>query len=102
MNYQRREEILSKEALHIKDIMELYAMEYGSAAKLILQMKLKRKVQGRRLRLDVQGYIHILDYLEELGLEPNDPGERYCRRKTKSELQHDHNVLESARKSVCM
>lgn len=81
MNYQEREEIFSKEALHIKDIQMVCGMKYSAAAKIIRDMKLKRKIQGKIVRFDVDGWIHTSDYLEELGFDPEHPGDRYIKPK---------------------
>ena len=104
MDYKRREEIFAKEALHIRDVMELYGMKYVTAAKLIRDMKIKRQIQGRPLRINVDGYIHTADYLEEIGFDPINPGERYCKKKEKStgERYLEERSTPSTRKSVCL
>lgn len=81
MTYQEREEIFSKEALHVSDIQSLFGMKYSTAAKIIRDMKLKRQIQGRPLRINIDGYIHTSDYLEEIGLDPIHPGDRYTKKK---------------------
>lgn len=81
MTYQEREEIFSKEALHVSDIQAVFGMKYGSAARIIRDMKLKRKIQGKIVRIDVEGYIHTSDYLEEIGVDPDHPGDRYAKKK---------------------
>ena len=105
MTYQRREEIFSKEALRIKDIQEVYEMTYESAARMIREMKARRSIQGRPLRLNVEGYIHTLDYLEEIGLDASNPGERYCQKdlkKIRTELTDIETAIRSASRSVCI
>lgn len=75
MDYKRREEIFSKEALTIKDMMELTGKPYGSCAEMIRNMKLRNKND----RLGVDGVIHILDYFMAMGIDPKSPGERYIK-----------------------
>ena len=84
MDYKRRVEIFAKEAMHIKDVMELYGVKYGSAVNIILDMKRKREFQGRPLRLKREGYIHVLDYLEEIGVDIKDVIDRYYTRRSES------------------
>ena len=102
MDYKRREELFAKEALHISDIQELFGMKYDCAAKIIRDMKLKRQIQGRSLRLDVDGYIHTADYLEEIGFDPTAPGERYCKKKEKSAGERYFEKTPTKRKSLCV
>ncbi len=102
MDYKRREELFSKEALHIADIQELFGMKYDSAAKIIRDMKLKRKIQGRMLRINVDGYIHTADYLEEIGFDPFNPGERYCKKEEKSTVDRCMDDRLTKRRSLCV
>ena len=104
MDYKKREEIFSKEALHVSDIQILFGMKYGTAAKLIRDMKIKRQIQGRPLRINVEGYIHTADYLEEIGMDPCNPGDRYCKKKEDStgERYLEERSTPSTRKSVCL
>jgi hypothetical protein len=101
MTYQEREEIFSREALHIKDVMELYGMKYDTASKFIRDMKLKRKVRGKPVRLDTEGFIHMIDYLEEIGVDPIHPGDRYVKKKPSDDFLIS-SVLQSSKKSVCL
>lgn len=81
MTYQEREEIFSKEALHISDFQKLFGLKYNTATKLLQGIKVKREIQGRPLRLNIQGYIHTLDYLEEIGIDQEQIQERYVKKK---------------------
>ena len=63
MTYEEREHILSKDALSIKDIENLMGLTYGSAAKLIRQIKFKYD------RLKIEGHIHIEDYFEYFNIQ---------------------------------
>ena len=58
MTFKEREEIFSKEYLNIKDIQELFGIDYNASAKLIRQIKFKYD------RLGIQGKIHVEDYFE--------------------------------------
>ena len=80
MTYQEREEILSKEALHISDFQKLYGVKYSTAAKLLQDMKIRRQYKGLSLRLQMQGYIHTADYLEEIGFDPEKIQDRYLKK----------------------
>ena len=62
MTFKEREEIISKDALSIKDIESLLGLGYQSSAKLIRQIKLRQD------RLRIEGYIHIEDYFEYFGI----------------------------------
>lgn len=69
MTYSRREEIFSKECLTIKDIQELFSVSYGAAAKIIRDIKRSIEFSGKRLRLDMNGKIHVQDYLDYNNVE---------------------------------
>ncbi len=58
MTYAEREEILSKDALSIKDIEKLLGLTYQSSAKLI------RRIKSKHDRLNIEGHLHIEDYFE--------------------------------------
>lgn len=58
MTFAEREQILSKDALSIKDIEMLLGLTYQSSAKLIRQIKFKYD------RLNIEGHLHIEDYFE--------------------------------------
>jgi hypothetical protein len=72
MDYQRRAEIFSKEALTINDVVELTGKSYQTAAKIMRDWKRKSD------RLKVDGLIHILDYFIAMGIDPKEPGPRYA------------------------
>lgn len=102
MTYQERESIFSKEALHVSDVQAIFGMKYGSAAKIIREMKMKRKIQGKIVRIDVDGYIHTADYLEEIGFDPCNPGERYCKKKEKCSGERYLEETHQKRRSLCV
>jgi hypothetical protein len=102
MTYQEREAIFSKEALHVSDIEKLCGMKYSTAAKFIRDMKLKRKIQGKIVRINVDGYIHTSDYLEEIGFDPKSPGDRYCKKEEKSAGERYLEERSPQRRSLCV
>jgi hypothetical protein len=64
-----REAIFSKEALSIEDVEKLFGVEYDTAAKIIRDIKTKITVgDGKKLRLSVQGKLHMQDYLDYVGV----------------------------------
>lgn len=68
MTVAERQDIFSKEVLTINDIMKLYDVEYNTASKLLCDMKRKLTIgQGKELRLEMSGKIHVLDYLDCMG-----------------------------------
>ncbi len=73
MTYEEREEIFSKEYISIKDIEALFGMSYDDASKKIREIKRGIEFSGKKLRLNVQGKLHVQDYLDYYGLGP----ERY-------------------------
>ena len=83
MTYQDREEIFSKEALSIGDVARIYDCSCGKASEMIRQWKSRLTIgMGKTLHLDFDGKIHILGYFEIMGINPNNPGDRYSRRRT--------------------
>lgn len=68
MTIAERQEIFCKEYLSINDIMELLGMNYGDAADVI------RKIRRKTDRLQVQGKIHVQDYIDYFNLDIK----RYC------------------------
>jgi hypothetical protein len=58
MTFEEREQLLSKDALSIKDLERLLGLTYQSSAKLIRQIKFKFD------RLKIEGHIHTEDYFE--------------------------------------
>ncbi len=59
MDYKRREEIFSKEALNIADVCDIFGISKSEACKKIQEIK---RCVGDRLR--IQGKIHIQDYFD--------------------------------------
>ena len=64
MTYSRREEIFSKDYITIADMQDLLGMGYNEAAKKIREIKNSFKLKGQSVRLDVQGRLHVQDYLD--------------------------------------
>ena len=68
MTYAVREAIFSKDYITIKDMQALLGMGYNDAAKMIRDIKreltLNPKYNGQGVRLDVQGKLHVQDYLD--------------------------------------
>ncbi len=77
MTYQKREEIFSKECLDIKDFEELFGVAYSTACEIIRKIK---KHLGKD-RLNMQGKLHIQDYIEWLDLNEGRYFERYTKPK---------------------
>lgn len=101
MDYKRREEIFSKEALSIKDVMELTGKPYATSAEIIRNMKLKIKSD----RLGIDGMIHILDYFKAMGIDPKNPGDRYVKPlDADADGAANNRILTSpqTRRSVCL
>ena len=67
MTFERRNEIFSKEALSITDVAELLGISYASAQQLI------QTIRRYNDRLNIQGKVHIQDYIDYFHLPP----ERY-------------------------
>ena len=74
MDYKRREEIFSKEAIHYTEMAELLGCDKSTAGRIIRDIK--RQVGDR---LQIQGRIHILDYFKWVGLSEEVFKERYIR-----------------------
>lgn len=98
MDYQKREEIFSKEALTLDDVVELTGKSKGTASRLVQEWKLRCKRKNGGLRLDVEGMIHILDYFDAMGIDWQSPGARYCRPKDRAD---EEPLYERARRSIC-
>ena len=64
MTYARREEIFSKEYLSIADLMDLLDLKYQGAAELMRDIKRSLEFKGLKVRLDIQGKLHVQDYLD--------------------------------------
>ena len=77
MTYSRREEIFSKDYISIADVQELLGMGYQQAARTIRDikraLKISPKFNGQGVRLNVQGRLHVQDYLDYYNL----PSDRY-------------------------
>ena len=87
MDYKKREEIFSKEALHISDVQKLFGCAKSTASNLIQGWKRKIQFSGKELRLTLDGRIHIMDYFDVMNINGEDPGERYFRRSQKKNPQ---------------
>lgn len=64
MTYAKREEIFSKEYLSIADLQELLGLKYQGAAELMRDIKRGLEFRGQGVRLDIQGKLHVQDYLD--------------------------------------
>jgi len=104
VTYQEREEIFSKEALHISDVAALIGCSNDKAAVLIREWKFKIKLAGKSLRLNLDGKIHVMDYFDVMNINGEDPGERYFRRKPKEKSAGERYLEETSpkRKSLCV
>lgn len=69
MTYSRREEIFSKEYISIADMQDLLGMGYDDAAKMIRDIKRSLKFGGAKVRLNVQGKLHVQDYLDYFNID---------------------------------
>lgn len=72
MTYERREEIFSKEAISLEDMMELLGVCKTTAC--IKIKDIKRKVGDR---LGITGKLHVQDYIDWLELEKDAHLDRY-------------------------
>lgn len=104
MTYQEREEIFSKEILHISDVAELFGCAPSTASALILSWKRKILFSGKDLRVELDGRIHILDYFDVMNINGEDPGERYFRKKPKgtNAIERYDDKAPARRRSVCV
>lgn len=69
MTYSRREEIFSKDYISIADMQDLLGLGYADAAKLIRDIKRGLSFKGQTPRLDIQGKLHVQDYLDYFKIE---------------------------------
>ena len=69
MTYSRREEIFSKDYITIADMQDLLGMAYNDAAIKIREIKRSIKLSGGQVRLDIQGKLHVQDYLDYFRIE---------------------------------
>ena len=78
MTWAKREEIFSKDYISIADMQELLGMGYDDAAKMIRDikraLKISPKFNGQGVRLDIQGRLHVQDYLDYFNISS---AERY-------------------------
>lgn len=79
MTFERRNEIFSKEALSIDDVKELLGVSYDTAQKLI------QTIRRHNDRLNIQGKVHVQDYIDYFHLPP----ERYYQALTPSRDNED-------------
>lgn len=69
MTMQERQEIFAKEYLSIADMCKLYDILPPHASALMTKIRNKLTIgKAQELRLDVRGKLHILDYLDWLGV----------------------------------
>ena len=98
MTYERREEIFSKEALTVADVVDMFDCSKSKAAEMIRDWKIKINVHfHHRPRIDFDGRIHVLDYFEVMNIDPCIEG-RYNH---KEGTPHELRVTDSAKRSVC-
>lgn len=76
MTYSRREEIFSKDYITIADMQDLLGLTYNDAAILIRNIKRSLAFSGATVRLNIQGKLHVQDYLDYYKI---DAPERYYR-----------------------
>lgn len=69
MTYSRREEIFSKDYISIADMQDLLGMSYNDAAILIRNIKRSLEFSGAKVRLNVQGKLHVQDYLDYFNID---------------------------------
>jgi hypothetical protein len=79
MTYAVREAIFSKDYITIADMQALLGMGYDDAAKKIRDikraLKMDPKYNGQGVRLDIQGKLHVQDYLDYFNITDHT---RYC------------------------
>lgn len=94
MTYAKREEIFSKEFLSIADLQELLGLKYQGAAELMRDIKreltMNPKYNGQGVRLDIQGKLHVQDYLDYFCITNLD---RYQRIK-KEEVEREREITQ--------
>lgn len=68
MTYAVREAIFSKDYITIQEMQALLGLAYNDAAKKIRDikkaLKMDPKYNGQGVRLDIQGKLHVQDYLD--------------------------------------
>lgn len=77
MTYAERVEMFSKDYLTIADVQKLLGVTYEKASTIMCDIKrgleLSPKYNGQGVRLNIQGKLHVQDYLDYYHLSP----ERY-------------------------
>jgi hypothetical protein len=72
MTYAEREEMFAKECWSIKDVMQLFGMPYATASEYIRKIKTRLTIGlGKTLRLEMDGKLHVQDYLDFVGMPSN-------------------------------
>lgn len=104
MTYEDREQIFSKEILHISDIQKLFGCAQSTASAILQSWKRKILFSGKDLRINLDGKIHIMDYFDVMNINPQDPGERYYRKKPEDIVVENQETEAPVyhRRSVCM
>ena len=78
MTEERGKKKCSEEVMNSQNRMKQTGKSYSVASKMIGDMNRKAD------RLHIDGVIHVLDYFEALGIDPNSPGNRYA---TKADMK---------------
>lgn len=94
MTFARREEIFSKELITINDLVELTGKPYPTVSEMLRKMKVGHD------RVGINGVIHVLDYFEAMGIDPKDPGPRYCKPLSEQEQEQAPEILPQIRRTV--
>lgn len=72
MTPEERVNLFSKECWSIHDVQDLFGMPYPTASEYIRKVKTKLTVgMGKELRVDVNGRLHVQDYLDYVGNTTN-------------------------------
>ena len=102
MTYVEREDTFSKEVLNLKDVAKLFDCSLGKASVIVREWKSRLTIgMGKKLHLELDGKIHILDYFEIMGIDPCHPGERYVEKKPKHSVFDELSVCgEDTRKKI--
>lgn len=70
MTMQERQEIFAKEYLSVADFCKLYGMNQPNASAFMGKIRNKLTIgMKQELRLDMRGRLHVLDYLDWLGVQ---------------------------------
>jgi hypothetical protein len=92
MTYAKREEIFSKDYLTIADLQELLGLKYQGAAEMMRNIKrelnMNPKYNGQGIRLDLQGKLHVQDYLDYFNIKSL---ERYSKPMDEAQAQLSEN-----------